>query len=1156
MELIIILFGTLFFVFLMNRISRLEKRVRENELQIEKLKKSSVSVEQISEVKKEIKPVVGTTAPSVELVKPKEIAGMTTHPVETFNEQPAFSAEETERLQVAREKQIAFQKAREEEKALRKRKWARWEKLLSENWTGVLGSAAMVLGVGFLGIYAALMMEAVFRFIMITALSVVLYGLFLYLKPKEKLSQLGYWLGSSSVAIFLFGCFGSGGIPGLQWIYNKEVALALLVFGILANFYFAWAAGTQLFTSLHAVLCLVPLAVVPNDQTLIVAAASTVGSLAFAYRYRWDRHVLIAVAGFFVFFIIWRMQSLDISLNSGITGVTASLAVGISAAFVHYRKDYCSDKLEYFPFGVHVLNWLCTGFSLLTLSTGQPWTTAPIVTATAAAFFLARYGRKKGIVWVYRTDTLLAQALAVFSFFSLNRWGVDNFSIAGLVAIESYLFAALMLRETDGLMTMIAIRIAQIATGAFVLISIIWTRIETEHNVLRNTVDIVAVVLGGLLYHRFIISKFGEDKDDVIGGEKNALSAIGLLLPLLSLSTFILFKTYSVAGIVSAVFLLIFMVARNLFRSNGLGAGILLTMSLQIFVLLAAVGMGELVLWNISALGSLFIASVIYVTLMHNRGITFLDRSSKALPAITLIGLLIGILIRIDMSGKTEIYIASAITCGVGVFGLIYHILTIRKTGESFELAAGKTEGNFFSPLGIVIGMVPIVLLAANHGEWWAMMGVSALLIVLLILRQLHQLNGLGAGLVLSLATALVFSWHKMLEHTKTELWFLLSQGLPVLAVLAVAYATSYIRCLNRSARPFLIYSATIHVLVVSYAIGMLYSPLIPGLAWLTVAVLAMEAGRSLSSTDSRENGQPGRYFFHTAYILTLFFLFQCVTVYLQVESYITGFKTRAWISILSCAVFVYWYFAPKKGDSPDYKSWSHLQPLFLELILLFAGVNIALDIGSAHYALLWILFSLVLFATGTIWPARFSRLRFYSLLFAWASGIYLAATTSTIESPSLIWFFQPWVSGTAALILQVVYLALIRKDDFFCSIEFPLTLTVLKGLVERITLRKNLWVHYPFFITTAIFLYWRFDSAILTLLWVIECFVIFSLSISLKVPQFRIVSLAALGVCLLRLVFFDMANTETIMRGIVFLGVGALMLGMNYLYRRFKMDE
>ena len=47
--------------------------------------------------------------------------------------------------------------------------------------------------------------------------------------------------------------------------------------------------------------------------------------------------------------------------------------------------------------------------------------------------------------------------------------------------------------------------------------------------------------------------------------------------------------------------------------------------------------------------------------------------------------------------------------------------------------------------------------------------------------------------------------------------------------------------------------------------------------------------------------------------------------------------------------------------------------------------------------------------------------------------------------------------------------------------------------------------------------------------------------------------SLGALGVCLFRLVVFDMARSDLIMRGFVFIGVGLLMLAMNAVYNKYR---
>ena len=86
-----------------------------------------------------------------------------------------------------------------------------------------------------------------------------------------------------------------------------------------------------------------------------------------------------------------------------------------------------------------------------------------------------------------------------------------------------------------------------------------------------------------------------------------------------------------------------------------------------------------------------------------------------------------------------------------------------------------------------------------------------------------------------------------------------------------------------------------------------------------------------------------------------------------------------------------------------------------------------------------------------------------------------------------------------------------------------------------------------------AVFLFWRFDKAVLTLLWAGEAFVVFALAALLRENHFRKLALVALAACLARLVLYDLEQSDTLMRGLVFLGVGVLMLGMNSIYARFR---
>ena len=74
-----------------------------------------------------------------------------------------------------------------------------------------------------------------------------------------------------------------------------------------------------------------------------------------------------------------------------------------------------------------------------------------------------------------------------------------------------------------------------------------------------------------------------------------------------------------------------------------------------------------------------------------------------------------------------------------------------------------------------------------------------------------------------------------------------------------------------------------------------------------------------------------------------------------------------------------------------------------------------------------------------------------------------------------------------------------------------------------------------------------------LTLLWATQAFVLFGLSALLRDNQFRYLALVGLGGCLLRLVAVDMRQADLGLRGLVFIGVGLLMLAMNALYNRFR---
>jgi hypothetical protein len=165
---------------------------------------------------------------------------------------------------------------------------------------------------------------------------------------------------------------------------------------------------------------------------------------------------------------------------------------------------------------------------------------------------------------------------------------------------------------------------------------------------------------------------------------------------------------------------------------------------------------------------------------------------------------------------------------------------------------------------------------------------------------------------------------------------------------------------------------------------------------------------------------------------------------------------------------------------------------------------------------------------------------------------IDMAVVLSTTEVPSSEWHDRPEIISLIAIGLQILYAVIAHKRLVMRETAVPGQWAPLARLAGAVAAHRNLYVYYPLFAGIALFFYWRFDRSLLTLLWAAEAFVIFVLSAWLRESQFRYVALAGLAACLARLVLIDMAESNLAVRGVVFIGVGLLMLGMNAIYNRF----
>lgn len=867
-----------------------------------------------------------------------------------------------------------------EPSALQQR-WKRLERQLIENWTGILGSAVLVAGITFIGAYGGLRLSPFYRSLMIAGAAAALLAGSLFLDRRANWKALSQWLRSSAAAVFLFACFASGAIPGLRWVTTFELALPILLLGVSTNLYVAYAARKQAFASLHVVLSLVPLTLVPqSDLTLVIATLVAAAGLAFAFRTRWDLHSLITLLAFAIFHAAWYDRVFATALNSEsrAVGAVSALLVGGLAALTHYRGMYAAMRVQTLPFVVHLASWTLVAAALLVYPGNTPLRGASLIAAAVAVFILARRGRTLGVRWVYLTDTLVGQALALIGVVSFYPFVFHWLLVPAVVFLQTALYLKIAIDEHDELLERVGIRLLHLA-GA-------------------------TLVVAGLI-------AFGTDP-----GIRNQHAVI----------------------------------------------------------------------------------------------------------------LLVGVLL-----------------------GTVIHLYLLRVRGAAFDslslhLASGPAEPSSISVLGSGMGaLAAVALINLFESRWMAPAGFVASLLFVVLARRWTSV-GLTVAAWAALVMAHLLSWRFLYSQHPVPAVIQLSYYLvPLTLAGAAAIVYTGAEEVGRFLRHTAIYLVGLTLALAAYTILQPVSSLVPGVVWLMLSLVALEVANRVR----RDHVAP---VLHLGYVYIACFGGAYPLVVLQTQAYLGPLPVRVLIEAFALAVGGYWWLYRPKTDLAAQRTWRAVHPLLLELMLGFLAVVTAVEVAAQWRPVAWALLALVTVARP-LGGALDARLRFYSLLFFWASVLDLVVVTSGLATPSPVWYEHPRFTGALAIALQLVYLAFGSPRLNLAELHFPTGLTALSRWCRGIAARQPMWLYYPFFVGGAVFLYWRFDPAFLTILWAAEAFVVFVLSLVIREGHFRYMALAGFAASLIRLLVHDMTQANLGLKGVVFVGVGLLMLGMNSLYNKYK---
>lgn len=261
--------------------------------------------------------------------------------------------------------------------------------------------------------------------------------------------------------------------------------------------------------------------------------------------------------------------------------------------------------------------------------------------------------------------------------------------------------------------------------------------------------------------------------------------------------------------------------------------------------------------------------------------------------------------------------------------------------------------------------------------------------------------------------------------------------------------------------------------------------------------------------------------------------------------------RGRLLIELLAVLVLLYgWFFRPAAGLA-RLRLWRRLQPCLLEATLLAVAALVPSEVELLWRPLAWSALAVALLSP----PLRrlfARRLQVYAVIVFWLAMATLVAILATLPSPALHWASRPQVLGLLAIALQVGFIVAAHRWLDPARLRNPGGLPPLAWIGRLVARHPFRWLYLPLFAAVAYYLALRYDRSLLTLLWATQAFVVYALGLLLREPPFRSLALVGLGACLVWLLWIDMSAADLSLRGLVFVGVGLLMLAMNALASRF----
>lgn len=1037
------------------------------------------------------------------------------------------------------------------------------EQQFVENWTGILGTAIMVLGVGYLSIYTALKVSPMFRVLILWLYAGALSGSYFFLKNKEKWLKTGLWLRSAGASLFLFGCFGASQIPALAFIENIPLAYSLIGIGIAINLYVGYIIKQQTFLSLHVILSVLILCVIPEKVliTFLLASLTATAGIVLSYKEKWEYHLLIVISAFIIF-DIWFTQGHNIlSPSQNIFAILGVILVSVSCMYMQYRSIYTNTHFDRIAFITHLTNWILFALGLILHSTGSKIKIFVLLAAGILCLCAALFARKKKIFWLYHLDGMVSFLLFSLSIIMLNDWKVGYDVIACGLYFLATACLFIVYKSKEVLLHKIFLGINHVlALFVFGFFILHVNPFLDQGHVTNTFATSIAVTLFTLMVPVFCAVKkeFLEIDSFII---KKDLSLNGIFSILFSMIFFISwYHTIEVSFYWPLIFLaLLWSFLQSKFKNNTFDLG-------RFVFLIIAVISGLVLILNEtkSYLDILFALGMISVITL-NWFVKIFYKDESLIKTIGIIGVN-ALLVLITYKYFNTLNIVGIFAC-LGIALLNHEFLWIQFKRKSLAKDNQVLLYVFcliFSIIGSLCFLIETDLLNNTEIALIAV-GLSVIEIYILFADKIrNKSNDVISGWTnfstvnseLILFNTLVFGFSCIqIDYVPVYLS-------------ALAVITFWIFQKTEKTKRYNIYSFVllISAVLLSIYLAVYETNKVGEIIIYAVQAISVIISAAYSFLQIKSTKEEGKMFsailpiIQNLWIIALLFI-QVETAYLPLVFML--------LAILNFGLILY-----KKLDLvPE-------SVLIIGLLSILTSVVYSIQTLNNFVLLDWILqlSTILLFIVLILFITKKEFIKSLQIDYQIAVNVWLSVIMFTqLEHKSLPVFWAATAIVNVLLYykkigskkeISIVYYLLANFHLAFVSFNyyqskfefvyliifalFALYIFIMYKYIEDFKFRNSIII-YPATFSIGLFLFLSFDKGILTFFWILESLGLLILGIILKEKYFRYVSISLVGVCVIRLMFFDLSNADFLIRALVLLGVGVVLLVMNTLFKKYK---